>query len=927
MMSISKPQKAEQAGSYYVEFEKEEYYQKNDEKGYFFGKGLEVLGVPPGTEINKETYTNMVNGYHPLTGEKLTKNAGGENRRAGFDVTFSAPKSVSLLLETAEINNNNLAQKIKQAQANANNIAMQVIQNNYTTTRVANQSGEMITVPTDGLCYASFQHTTSRAIDPQLHQHNFIFNVATYTDPNTGLTKTLSMTNEEIYRQKMFLGQTYRNELAKQLKELGLEIELTDAKHGFFEIKDFDKKAIEEFSQMSKILEQEYNLKLDDLKAQFPNLPEERLKEFLKLEKRARKVKVDKEETKIINKERLERFGFDSNYLEELKVNLEKNDKKITPDFNILLKNIEDSIQEITETQSVFSKENILKVALKYGIESGYTLKNYKEAFNHMVEKNNIVKLEKNTYSTIEMIKLERKIIDDIASTKDKFSDKKISKNEDMLNFLSKDFETMNDQQKKMFFEIIINKDQFMAVQGDAGTGKTFSMKALNQYLKETNNNSNIIGLSFTGKASEGLETDSGIKSTTIHKFLLNEKKDTTKNRTIIIDEAGMLGSRQTAEIMEIAKRKGDTVVFVGDTKQLAAVSAGNCFLEMQNRGIKTIYLDKTMRQKTEYTQKIVKSLKDKDFEKAFNILNNEKKIEEIPNTDDIIEKISNEYLNSKSKKETLIISSKNEERRKLNNSIRSKLDKKGVEIETQEALNFTQIQKSFTSDFKEGMIIQIQNAKGFRAGETVEVVNTKDDKLILKTKDDKMKYLNLNQEDLQLGVYQKVAKNFDTGEKIVFTKNIDDRKNKFRVKNGQQDIIKSISPDGDIETEKGLKFNVKQNPFFDYGYAITDYKAQGVTSSNVIVMTNNNMSNTNSFYTQVTRVKNDLKIYTTNIDELKSKVGVNQVNQSTLDYELDEKIEKLLEKTEKNMNEEIEKLMKKAVEKTEKKSTTQQLR
>ena len=82
MLSISNPQKAEQAKNYYT---KENYYQKNSEQGYFRGKALEALGIEEGQAVTQDTYLNLLHGFNPKDNKPLTKGAGSMERRAGID--------------------------------------------------------------------------------------------------------------------------------------------------------------------------------------------------------------------------------------------------------------------------------------------------------------------------------------------------------------------------------------------------------------------------------------------------------------------------------------------------------------------------------------------------------------------------------------------------------------------------------------------------------------------------------------------------------------------------------------------------------------------------------------------------------------------------------------------------------------------------
>ena len=130
--------------------------------------------------------------------------------RAGDDLTFSAPKSLSLACLV------NGDRRLEAAHRQAAKTAMEVVQARYAQTRI---KGERI--QTDNLTVAIFHHDTSRDLDPQLHSHCFVANTTQKADGTWQ-----SRTAEAFYHHKMVLGQIYRNQLALAVQQLGYEIEV-----------------------------------------------------------------------------------------------------------------------------------------------------------------------------------------------------------------------------------------------------------------------------------------------------------------------------------------------------------------------------------------------------------------------------------------------------------------------------------------------------------------------------------------------------------------------------------------------------------------------------------------------------------------------------------------------------------------------------
>lgn len=871
MISISAAQSAEQAQNYY---KKENYYQKNSEKGYYHGNAAAVVGVKDGQEVDQDSFSKLLNLRHVDSGKKLNKGT-----RAGFDVTFSAPKSVSILVEGLEAigqdNANKKAVAIRNAHEYAVKEAMKEVEC-LALTRIRDEASNVVDVPADGIVYASFQHDTAREnaagqIDPQLHTHNFVFNIVTYRDPKTGELKTGTIENKLIFRNKMYLGQLYRNALAKELQKLGYEIEVTDARHGFFEIKGFTKEQIEEFSGRSQDIREH----LEEYRAKYPNASEAELLSIVTQSIKKQKGKIDRDAVRSNNFARMKAVGLDEKKLGSFAKEIEKLQTSKFDAANA----IELAAKGITEQNSTFTKEEILREAMRIGLAKGLTKQELEEV---LAKSDNILLLDKNVYTTIDVLEAERYVINQVRSSKTEAIDHDKKKR---YEFLAKNFSTMTDGQKDMFNAILATNSQFVVVQGDAGTGKTFSMKAINDYISQYHADIEIVGLSFTGKAAAGLEEDSGIKSTTIHSFLAKEEAQTkpTKKRLIIVDEAGLAGSKQIAEIVKIAKKRGDRVVFVGDTKQFKAIAAGDLFADMQKYGAETIDLGETLRQKTALTKELVRLTKERDIDAIFSLLSKREKIVEQQEKEALFDQIRDEFRNKKG--DLLVVASKNADRKALNDRLRDvwlnefNLANQRYELGINEIVSLSGLDRFLAKNYDVGTMIQIAKLPGFKNGEIVEVIGYKDEHTLVVRNESGEKTIDLRKHADSLVVFRLAAKKFAAGDKIVFTKNW----NEF--KNGEIDIIENIDENGNIKLASGRSFNAKEYRYFDYGYAITDYKAQGVTANNVAVLADPNQATINSFYTQVTRAKEDVIIYTTNIDLLRTKIGSEATKSSTLNY------------------------------------------
>lgn len=866
MLSVSNVS-INQASTYYS---KDNYYTK--ERGEFLGKAVEKLGFTE--ELTHENFIHMLHGENGY-GEVLRREKQTGESRAGYDHTFTAPKSLSVLLEIAEAKGyEELANKIRDVHDKAVNQTLEQIESNYIYTRVRDENGERFRVKTDNMIVAKFEHDTSRELDPTLHTHCVIANITQTADG-----KWQSISNEELYKNKMINGQFYRSELAKNLKELGLDIEITNSKQMLFEIKGIDNSLISEFSKRSEQIKES----LEELREKYSNASESELKQFAALESRVAKKEVDRDEVRATNLQRAESLINTT----ELLATIQK-DNLFFKKLNIQ-EIIEKSALIITENESTFSKEQLLKNAI--GLSFGELRAN--ELWNE-IDNSNLVKLDENTYTTKEILQIEKEIIEFSRASKE--SVKELRSDREVKSFIEKNYKSMTKGQKEAVEHILTCKDRVIGIQGDAGTGKTYMLEAINENLK--NSDVELIGLAFTGKASDELEEGSGIKSTTLHSFL-NQSKVSEKEKIYIVDEASFVGSKQMKQLIEKAEKDNARIVLIGDTKQFQAISAGAIFEQLQQRGMKTAVMEESLRQKTQALKESVKWIKNQDTDKAFSILENS-----IVESKDLIQDTIKAYQQDK---EALIITSLNSERVKINDAIRELKVQTGeikgtVDFKVKESVNLSGVEQFYSKNYQEKQLIFVNESKnGLKAGGEFSIVkvNVDSNEIIVKNKLGFKRKIDIAKCGNQLSIFNIKNQSFGIGDKVIFSKN----DKALKVKNGNIATIEKLDEKGNIECKLGkrtVKFNINKNyNYLDYGYAITDVKSQGATADNVIIVANAKMAKLQSFYTQVTRAKYGVKIITDNLIELKQNVVKKEVKTTTLNHAQQNisKIKTLLEK------------------------------
>ena len=884
------------------------YYQKEGDLGTWQGKGAEILGLND-KSIDAEIFKNLLEGKDPAGLNQIVNvktNENGEKIRAALDLTFSAPKSVSVLYEAALANGDTeLANQIKEAHENAVSEILKEIEKNYAAARIT-QDGETKLEHTNNLVIAKFTHEIARPVnengktivDPSLHTHALVLNMTQING------KWKAIETKEIFQNYIKMGQLYRNELASKLKNLGFEIEVTNANKGFFEVKGINKEVLEEFSKRSEQIDE----LVEDLKKQYPDKSENELRQLAAWKTREWKGEIDRKALLEANKERFEKVCLTLNKVKELQNNISLlNSNEIQNKTN---EAIENAVKALSEQESIFKKEEILEKAAKFGLKDAISFTELKEAFNNFLQEKKLISLTKKYFTTKEIIKAEREIVDSLKhknAVENIFSKKEAIEKLNEYSQLKKEatgFE-LTKGQKEAAALILSSKDLVIGIQGDAGTGKTTMLKAVNELNQ---NKVKIIGLSYTGKAASEIEKattskksleNAGIKSQTIASFLGQIDKFTKedlrefKNAKLIVDEASMLGSKDMKKLIDFAKAAKAQIVLIGDVKQFKAIQAGDPFSLLQENGMKTAKMSEILRQKDATLKKAVNYLNQFNAEKAFKVLN-----DKIIETNDPVKNITQEFLNKKALKNTdnlislknlddkLIITNTNKLKNELNETIRKELkeksliDKQDFTFKVRENARLTPSQAFLSDNYEAGQKIFIQKEikeLGLRAGEEFEIIKKDDEKnTIFIKKGGEFKEINLKQYGLNLQVYNEFEKNFSIGEKIVFEKN----DKKLKVNNGETGIIKNIDENGNIVVEKDgkeIKFNINEYNYLNHGYALTTYKSQGQTSKNVIAYLDAKTQNFNSFYVTVTRAQEDIKIFTNDKELLKDMVQLEQ--------------------------------------------------
>jgi conjugative relaxase-like TrwC/TraI family protein len=534
-------------GSYYASLSAEDYYHKGGEPpGVWHGEGAKELGFS-GT-VDKAEFLKLCDGFAP-DGEPLTQNAGKENHRAGWDLTFSAPKSVSVLWSQAD---EETRHKIQEAQLKAVQKAIDYLEAEAGYTRRGKGGGE---IEKCKLVVATFEHGTSRAQDPQLHTHAVVLNVGIRADGTTG-----SLETKPIYQSKMLAGALYRAELANILREvLNVGIEKTKTA---FEIKGVSKPLMEEFSKRREAIltEMENAGATGAVRAA-----------HFTLTTREKKAHVARE----ILFEKWQEIGRKEEFFSSAMVG-QGNNFTLT-ELAGKKSIVQESVDRLTSSQAYFSEKTLLRFAAEEAVGK-LNIEAIREKVSNYLE-NEAISLGRKSdgtryYTTPEIDALEKLMILQVEAAKTGWHGSPGVFRETVVS------DTLNAEQKHALFSITGgNESSIKVVSGMAGTGKTTLLRSAREVWEAEGYE--VRGAALAAVAAQGLQEGAGIKSETLHSTLFGIEKgfiQLTGKTILVVDEAGMVGTRQMAELVEAVAKTRAQLVLVGDEKQLQPIEHGNPF-------------------------------------------------------------------------------------------------------------------------------------------------------------------------------------------------------------------------------------------------------------------------------------------------------------------------------------------------------------
>jgi Ti-type conjugative transfer relaxase TraA len=550
MMSIAALGVGLSAANYCIGSTREDYYASGgDPLGVWQGSGSAKLGLEG--QVEAKAFTAVLQGLHPKTGAALTGSGSGATaHRAGWDCTFSAPKSVSVLWALSD---SQARLAIEQAHDAAIRSALQYLETHAAYTRRGHGGSEQEAV--QGLVAATFKHFTSRAGDPQLHTHCIVMNVAPREDGSIG-----TIDSKHLFDHKMAAGAVYRMALGTELAKQGYRLE--DSKHGF-ELQGITRELRQLFSKRREQIEQA--------------LADHGGKSAAASQIAALSTRQSKEESHL--EERLAYWQEESRGI-QTQFPVPRNTQKSQVEIDST-----EVIKGLTRGQSTFTHRDLVRAIAIAGVGT-LDYEGLQTTVNRLIQDRTLIRLGQahqptTRYTTSEILDLETRCLETAATLAEQRANTITAERVRSIALRVQQIDSieLSDEQSQAVQHIATETGRIALIEGLAGTGKTQMLRTARCVFEDSG--FCVHGCALSGKAAQNLEEGSGIRSQTLHRLLatLDRKQALlTAKDLVVLDEAAMVGSRQMEALLGHITRAGAKIVMVGDSHQLQPVDAGQMF-------------------------------------------------------------------------------------------------------------------------------------------------------------------------------------------------------------------------------------------------------------------------------------------------------------------------------------------------------------
>ncbi len=849
--------------------EHSDYYdQRRTVQGEWQGRGAELLGLHG--SVTPEQFEAIREGQHSDTDEFLRPRhsadrtgATGEvesKARSLYDMTFSAPKSVSIQALVAG------DERLLDAHRHAVKEALQEAER-HAGTRVR-LNGANHDRQTGNLIVAAYTHDTSRQLDPQLHTHAVAANLS--YDGAEGRWKALQTSG--IYERRAYLTEVYRNELAREVKALGYEIESKRNSKGIdngFEIKGVSDELRERFSQRSR----ERDEAIRDFVKTEGRQPTDN--EVAVLVRDTRPDKLHEISTAEVHARQLGRLSLEehTNLVSLKEVALAQSHSQTLEPHSAAIA-LNHAEQHLFERKTVAKDHELFTEALRHS-RGEIDLATLRGTYEFEVSRGTYLQTGGNvaTEYSLERERAMVAVVNEGIGLYARLGGKEQS-----------DASTSLREEQRRAVEVILDShDLAVNLRGAAGTGKTATLREVHRGLQDAGHD--VLAVAPTRSAVEELQKVGFQDSMTITRLLQDESaQQRLRGHMLIVDEAGMVSGRQMEGLLELAKREDSRIVFSGDTRQIQSVESSDALriLERESR-MTSISLTGIQRQSNAEYRSAIKAFRvspDQGFAKLQDL----GAIREIP----YLERgqaVADAYreMSADPGKSVLVVAATHEEIGRVTHSIREELKRSGVlgrsEVLQQHIpLQWTEAQKKDIANYQHGQVLVFhRSSHGVEKHEALAVTGASGD--TVRTRNDRGEDVSVNLTQARsYSVHESRDIDIAVGDKLLLMSNR--KEDGFRATNGELVTVRSVERGNmGLEDGRSLPSNYRE---FTHGYAVTAHRSQGKTVDKVIISVD--AMKQELFYVAASRGREDIAIVTSDANRLGESLGVSMARPSAME-------------------------------------------
>ena len=895
MLTISKPLSATQAQTYHAkEFTAAEqnYWKQNDTiQGEWHGRLAEKFALAGG--VGADEFARLAEGQHPETGEQLVRhrkvheyqNEEGKTvapveHRAGWDATFSAPKSVSL---TALVGGD---ERVRQAHQQAVNAALNELER-YTQARIGgNRPAEM----TGQFIAAKFQHDTARPVDgyaaPQLHTHVVIFNM---TERENGQMRALQ--ERSFFESQSYATAIYQSHLTYQLRSLGYEIE--SGKSGAPEIKGYSQEYLDASSpRRQQIVEAVARSGFSGPEAA----------QIAAHNTRDGKQILSPAEVMAAHRQIAAEFGNQADKVVAEALARQQSHAHERP----AAERQQQAHSAVTfardrnfEREAVMDERAIFVDAMRRGMGET-TYPEVRASFEARIASGEfrVVAGERHgtgrQFTTAETIRAEREIVKLMQDGQG--SAPQLMSVEQAIP-LTESRPQLNPAQRAAIEQVLTSHDRIQGLQGVAGGGKTTTLASIRQGAEQSGYA--VEGFAPTGRAARQLR-DAGIAADTLQGFLARSRNTGPAAKHLyMVDESSLASTQQMWEFLRRVSSQ-DKVLLIGDIRQHQSVDAGKPFEQLQQAGMQTAQLDKIVRQRDPQLLKAVEHLSKNETEIGVKMLQEQGRVTEIIDAEQRIKAIAKAY--AAHPENTIIVSPDNASRRAINQAVRQELQALGTLYKEDHAMSvltprsdMTGADRKWAAQYQAGDVLHyVRGSKehGIERGSYAQVIATDPKENLVTVRKENGERVTYNPARLRgISAYREIEREFAIGDRIQMTAPNRD----LGVANRDLGTLHNIGNDGkmtvrmDGEKDKIVRFYAREMQHFDHGYAVTSHSSQGLTAGRVLVNLDTDVHpdliNQRFAYVSVSRASHDAQIFTNDAATLAESLSRDVSKASAIEF------------------------------------------